>query len=114
MSIFSVTVHEIIYGPSSEWDSDDGDNTAATPIYYETRIGTIPITNVEFGVMALKDLRIAIGANNVFNRYPEQINPNVTAHEDAYDDNGAVAKYPSFSPIGIDGGFYYVRGSFRF
>jgi hypothetical protein len=25
-----------------------------------------------------------------------------------------VQQYPSFSPIGIDGGFYYVRATFSF
>jgi iron complex outermembrane receptor protein len=116
MSAFSASLHEIIYGPSSEWDSDQGDNATASPIYYLTTIGTIPVTNLELGLEAMKDLKIAIGANNLFNRYPNQMNPNVVAHESnfLYDDNSAVQKYPSFSPLGIDGGFYYARLSFRF
>jgi len=30
----------------------------------------------------------------------------------AFDDNAGVAKYPGFSPFGIDGGFYYARASY--
>jgi len=66
------------------------------------------------GLQASKNLKIAVGANNLFDRYPEQINPNLTAHYDAHDDNAGVTKYPAFSPFGIDGGFYYARASFRF
>jgi hypothetical protein len=32
----------------------------------------------------------------------------------AYNDNLGVQQYPSFSPIGIDGGFYYVKATFSF
>jgi len=114
MGIWSVTAHEILYGPTSEWDNDDADNPSNKDIWYNESIGTLAITNLELGMQAMKNVKIAIGANNLFNRYPEQINPNLTAHYDAYDDNAGVTKYPSFSPFGIDGGFYYARASLRF
>jgi iron complex outermembrane receptor protein len=57
---------------------------------------------------------LAIGANNLFNRYPNQVNPGNTAVEKAGFDNAAVEKYLPFSPIGIDGGFYYARLSYKF
>jgi iron complex outermembrane recepter protein len=57
---------------------------------------------------------LSAGANNLFNRYPNQLNPALTAAYYAYDDNAGVVKYPTFSPFGIDGGFYYVRAGYRF
>jgi iron complex outermembrane receptor protein len=109
-------VHEIIYGPSSEWDGDDGDNPTGNVEYYNTTIGTIAITNLELGLKAEKNLQVAIGANNLFNRYPDLNNGQLISNEQqfVYGDNAGVAKYPSFSPIGIDGGFYYARASYRF
>jgi iron complex outermembrane receptor protein len=113
---FSVSLHEIIYGPSSEWDGDDGDNPTGNVEYFNTTIATIPITNLELGLQAEKNLKVAIGANNLFNRYPDLNNGNLVNNEQAfaYGDNAGVAKYPAFSPIGIDGGFYYARASYRF
>jgi iron complex outermembrane receptor protein len=59
-------------------------------------------------------LTVAIGANNLFNRYPNQVNSNNTAVEAAGFDNAAVEKYAPFSSFGIDGGFYYARLSYKF
>jgi iron complex outermembrane recepter protein len=114
LSQFYVALHEIIYGPSAEWDNDDGDNAAGIPVYYKETIGTIPITNLELGAHLTKALTLAIGATNLFDRYPNQINPYLTAAYDAYADNAGVQKYPDFSPFGIDGGFYYARVNLTF
>lgn len=109
-----VDLHEILYGPSAEWDNDDGDNATGIPVYYKETIGTIPITNLELGMHLVKSLTFAIGATNLFDRYPNQINPALTAAFVAYQDNSGVQKYPDFSPFGIDGGFYYARIDFTF
>ena len=77
--------------------------------YYEDRIGTVAITNLELGVNLMEKLTLAIGANNLFNRYPNQVNSGNYNVEAASFDNAAVEKYSPFSPFGIDGGFYYAR-----
>jgi iron complex outermembrane receptor protein len=82
--------------------------------YYQDHIGTIGITNLELGANLTEKLTLAIGANNLFNRYPNQINPANVAVEAANFDNAAVEKYPPFSPFGIDGGYYYARVHFKF
>jgi iron complex outermembrane recepter protein len=124
-SQYYVDLHEIIYGKSSSCDNPDSD-TSTTPYgtpcasyagglyYYKDHIGTIGITNLEIGTNLTERLTLAIGANNLFNRYPNQINPANVAVEAANFDNAAVEKYPPFSPFGIDGGFYYVRAHFKF
>jgi iron complex outermembrane receptor protein len=125
VSQYYVDLHEIIYGKSSSCDNPDSD-TSTTPhgspcaaysgglYYYKDHIGTIGITNLELGVNLTEKLTLALGANNLFNRYPNQINPGNVAVEAANFDNAAVAKYPPFSPFGIDGGFYYARVHFKF
>jgi iron complex outermembrane receptor protein len=125
VSQYYVDLHEIIYGKSSSCDNPDSD-TSAKPYgaacasyagglyYYTDHIGTIGITNLELGVNLMEHLTLAIGANNLFNRYPNQVNPANTAVEAAGFDNAAVEKYPPFSPFGIDGGFYYARFHFKF
>jgi iron complex outermembrane receptor protein len=55
-----------------------------------------------------------VGANNLFNQYPDQVNGRLLAEQRANLDNTAVTVYPSFSPFGINGGYYYARLGFRF
>ena len=122
---YYVDLHEIIYGKSSSCDNPDSNTSAApygTPCatyagglyYYQDHIGTVGITNLELGVNLMERLTLAVGANNLFNRYPNQVNPANVAVEAANFDNAAVEKYPPFSPFGIDGGFYYARLHFKF
>ena len=56
----------------------------------------------------------AVGANNLFNKYPDGVNPALLADQRAAGDNAAVNVLPSFSPIGINGGYYYVRANYKF
>jgi iron complex outermembrane recepter protein len=109
----SINLQEQIYGPSSEWENDDGDNPTNTPEYFLTYIGTTPITNLEISYQLVQHLRLAIGAKNLLNRYPDKVNSTLLSHYDnfAYGDTLGVFQYPMFSPFGIDGGFYYVRGT---
>jgi iron complex outermembrane receptor protein len=125
VSQYYADLHEIIYGKSSSCDNPDSD-TSKTPYgtpcatyagglyYYEDHIGSVAITNLELGVNLMERLTLAIGANNLFNRYPNQVNSANVAVEAANFDNAAVEKYPPFSPFGIDGGFYYARVHFKF
>jgi iron complex outermembrane recepter protein len=128
----TVNLQETIYGPSSEWDNDDFDNGAPGPFpacptagvvcntaglqYFKTTIPTTPITNIDFKYQFTEHVALSIGALNAFNRLPPHFNATLLAHEDnfAYGDNAGVIQYPSFSPFGIDGGFYYAKASITF
>ena len=59
---------------------------------------------------------LSAGALNAFDRYPDKTNSTLLAHYDnfKYGDTLGVFQYPMFSPFGINGGYYYVRGSYRF
>jgi iron complex outermembrane receptor protein len=63
------------------------------------------VTDAELGYQLTDNLDVAVGANNLFDVYPEK--------------NGAIAadgsgQFGGFAPFGLSGGFYYARVGFRF
>ncbi len=66
------------------------------------RYGARFIVDAELSVPVTDNASIAIGANNLFNSYPDE-NPNAR-------DLGAL--YPESTPFGFNGGFYYIRLSY--
>jgi len=111
---FSVNLLEKIYGPSSEWENDNGDNPSNVPEYFKSSIGLTPITNLDLSFQARSYLKLSVGAINLLNRFPPHLNPILLARYTAYDDTSAVFNYPTWSPFGIDGGFYYVKATIKF
>lgn len=109
-------LEEQIYGKSSEWENDDGDNPSNTPEYFVTTIGITPITDLDVAYAFTNHVTLSAGAVNLFNRYPNRYNAILLAHYDdfKYGDTLGVFQYPMFSPFGIDGGYYYIRGTIRF
>ena len=109
----AVDLTEQIYGPSSEWESDGGDNPANIPEYFKSTIATAALTNLSIGYRLTHRLIVRIGALNLFDRYPTRYNRTLLAHYDTfkYGDTLGVFQYPMFSPFGINGGYYYVRAT---
>jgi iron complex outermembrane receptor protein len=105
---WTVNLREAIYGKSSEYGSEDGS------VYHKTEISTKAITDLEVGYKVSPALSLAVGANNLFNTYPNGVNPALLADQRAAGDNAAVTILPSFSPFGINGGYYYVRANYKF
>ena len=62
--------------------------------------------DLEVGYHFSEDLQVVLGAKNALDEYPDE---NVQ-----YDTEVAGAAYPVTSPIGINGGFYYLRGIYTF
>ncbi|MES2115470.1 MAG: TonB-dependent receptor, partial [Pseudomonadota bacterium] len=81
---------------------------------YTTAIARKAITDLELGYRVNSAWSLAVGANNLFNQYPNQMNARLLAEQRAGLDNGAVTVYPSFSPFGINGGYYYARANYKF
>jgi len=106
---WAVNVREDYYGPSTESDTEDGST------YYDTTIHAKAITDLEVANHLTKSLTFAVGATNLFNQYPNKVNPQIIAQAVGYLDTAtAVRTMPSFSPFGINGGFYYVRMNYAF
>jgi iron complex outermembrane receptor protein len=132
----SVNLVEKIYGPASEYENDQADNGGTGPgtypscvpkpgtlficpggyDYFQTKIGVTPVTNLDLAYQMTDHLKFSVGANNLLNKFPPLVNSTVLAHENsfAYGDNAGVQRYPFFSPFGINGGFYYVKGVYKF
>lgn len=90
-----VTLRETYYGKSSQtqWATDYSG-------YYADNINPAFITDLDIAYRITKNTTIAIGANNLFNKYPTETNPNARSNFDLY---------PHLSPFGINGGYYYAR-----
>jgi iron complex outermembrane recepter protein len=120
----TVNLVEKIYGPSSDYENDDGDNGPGQTCsygpctgkfsYYKDSIGVTAITNLDVGYQFTEHVKFSVGAQNLFNRFPNKLNGTILSREIAATDNAAVTQYPLFSPFGIDGGFYYVKAVYKF
>ncbi|HXC21953.1 MAG TPA: hypothetical protein VNV13_10755, partial [Steroidobacteraceae bacterium] len=70
--------------------------------------------NLDISYLFTDKLKLAVGAINLLNRFPNKLNSTILSREDAAADNAGVTQYPLFSPFGINGGFYYVKAVYRF
>ena len=110
----SINVVEKVYGPSADYENDDGDNPTGNFQYFKDQINLTAITNLDIAYGFTDHLKFSVGATNLFNRYPNKINSTILNREIAATDNAAVTQYPGFSPFGINGGFYYVKAAYHF
>lgn len=121
MERMSINLSEKIYGPSSDFENDDGDNgTPQAPTcpgglcYFQDHIGVHAITNLDVGFQFTDHLKLSVGAQNLFNIFPNKLSRDILTRENAASDNAAVGQYPLFSPFGENGGFYYVKALYKF
>jgi iron complex outermembrane recepter protein len=105
---WTINLREAIYGPASEFGTPDGSE------YFKTTVKRKFITDLEIAKQITKSITFAIGANNLFNQYPNQVSAGLLAAQRANLDNASVTIYPSFSPIGINGGYYYAKATYSF
>jgi iron complex outermembrane receptor protein len=111
---FSFNLRETLYGKTSQLTSPSG----AAPFYKE-KIGTAAITDLEVTYKPVKLLELSLGANNLFNKKPPTI-PFVPGTGSATTSptlitGGNVYYAPyTFSPYGINGGYYYGRITLNF
>ncbi|MDY0746753.1 TonB-dependent receptor [Paucibacter sp. R3-3] len=101
---FTGTLRVTHYGRTSQWTQDG--LTGGAP-WHEEVVKPAFIVDLEVGYEFSDGLRLAVGANNIANKRPEQV-PLATA----LPTGGQL--YPAFSPYGINGAFYYANASWRF
>ncbi|HEX4179894.1 MAG TPA: TonB-dependent receptor [Caulobacteraceae bacterium] len=100
---FSVNLRETVYGPTAQFTA------TATPFF--EKIDTTGITDIDIGYKIFHNLKLDIGANNLFNQFP----PRTPTINGSPVDGGHVFNAPyTFSPWGINGGYYYGRVTFNF
>jgi iron complex outermembrane receptor protein len=110
---WSVNLRETVYGESSAMTSFDGSGEG--PSAFKEVIPATGITDLEVDYRITPQIKLAIGANNLFNQFPPTT-PNASNKGTLEPVNGALVwNVPyGFSPYGINGGFYYGRVTFTF
>jgi iron complex outermembrane recepter protein len=115
----TVNLRDTIYGRTNEIFSLDGTgNSYPGNPATQTTIGTTSITDLELGYAVTHAFRIAVGANNLFNKSPPSM-PNVANRSAPFQptpaDGHHVLDFPlPYAPWGIDGGYYYGRVTYSF
>ncbi len=105
---FGLKLQETVYGPSSSLtQGSDG-------VYYKDEVKATPITDLELSFKPVKSVKFSLGANNLFGEYPDKINPARTQLAVQDKDNSAVTQYPTFSPFGFNGAYYYGKLTYSF
>jgi iron complex outermembrane recepter protein len=104
---WGVSVHETYWGATTDQLSYIvGPESVVPDTFYPWRNKAMFTTDFEVRYNVTKKLQIALGANNVFDRYPSKI-PYVNALEgQLYDTQN--------SQVGYDGGYYYLRAAYQF
>jgi iron complex outermembrane receptor protein len=118
MGSFSLNLRGTVYGTTSQHISSDGSGNclgADTASCQLIKIGTTFIGDVNLGYKVTPMLRFDIGANNVFNKQAPTmplINKGLISERPLA--NNVYAAPISFTPWGINGGYYYARATFNF
>jgi iron complex outermembrane recepter protein len=105
----SANLRGTVFGTTSNFTSPDGGT------YYKQTIGTAFIADLEVSYEIVDGLTLSAGANNLFNKRPPtvQLVPGTTTFQLV--NGGNVLDAPlTFSPYGINGGYYYGRVNFKF
>ena len=101
---FSATLRGTVYGKTSAQLSPDGGT------FYKQEIGTTFIGDVELNYDITPSLGLALGANNVFNKKAPTVPLVPGTTNQTLVNGGNVLDAPlTFSPYGINGGYYYAR-----
>ena len=106
---YTVSLTETVNGPSRSIA-----RAPKTATFYAVELDTTPITDLEIAYAISDSLKFAIGADNLFNKYPAQVPDFVRAEQLSLNSNAYVTKYSTLSPYGINGGYYYARLTYSF
>ncbi|NKJ01105.1 TonB-dependent receptor [Novosphingobium sp. SG707] len=115
---FSVNLRETMYGTTSQHISTDGTGNCATSDTATCRlmkIGTTFITDLNVGYKFTPKIRFDLGANNLFDKQAPTmptINKGTTGERPLA--NNVYNAPLSFTPWGINGGYYYARVTVNF
>jgi iron complex outermembrane receptor protein len=104
---WTVDLRENVHGAIAYYTTID--NTK----FYRNEIGTKFTTDLDVNYAFDKAWSVSVGATNLFNVYPDELNAEYRAALYA-GRNQNVAKYSGFAPTGINGGYYYARATYKF
>ncbi|HEX7783109.1 MAG TPA: TonB-dependent receptor [Sphingobium sp.] len=112
MGPFSLNLRESYYSEVYQFETA----RAAGPDFSSGDLIKVPvkasfITDLEASFKIAEPIKLSIGANNLFNKYPTKRSMQyIRSVELANRERGfSTSLYPTFSPYGINGGYYYAR-----
>ncbi|MEO8300739.1 MAG: TonB-dependent receptor, partial [Rhizomicrobium sp.] len=108
LNAWSVNLRETFYGPTSVDQSPDG------AVYYNQKVSSTAITDLEINYDYLESWTVSFGANNLFDQRPEVIGVVPGDPTTLQDGSNIVGAPLGISPYGINGGYYYTRLTFKF
>jgi iron complex outermembrane receptor protein len=104
---WTVNVRENLFGASSY------ESTLDNVKYFHNRNRSKALTDLEISRQFGGGWSVSVGANNLFNVYPDELNADYRAVLDKAGRQN-VARYASSSPVGINGAYYYGKATLRF
>jgi iron complex outermembrane recepter protein len=106
---FSANARGTLFGVTSNFTSPDGGT------FYLQKIPATVIADLEASYEIIDGFTLSVGANNLFNKRPPRVQlvPGTTSFQLV--NGGNVLDSPlTFSPYGINGGYYYARLGVKF
>ncbi|MDZ4761259.1 MAG: TonB-dependent receptor [Alphaproteobacteria bacterium] len=106
---YTINLKETMNGPSTFYGL-----SARTSTPFLTKLDQTFITDLEIAYEINDSIKVAIGADNLFNEYPLEVPALQKAELLGLNSNGYVQKYSTLAPYGINGGYYYGRLTYSF
>jgi iron complex outermembrane receptor protein len=107
---FNVNLREAFYGSSYGFAQDP-----IGAFFVKIPVKSALITDLEASYQVTTAVRVSLGANNLFNKYPNKQPAAYRAGQLATTASGyASSLYPNGSPYGFNGGYYYGRIAVNF
>jgi iron complex outermembrane receptor protein len=103
-----VTLKESYFGEAVDYATRTGG------IYYENKVSPTVITDLDISYQLTDEVKISVGANNLFNEYPDKQNAALRQDYLSVNNQSYTGQYIQFSPFGINGGFYYGKLQYSF
>lgn len=120
---FDFALRQMFYGPQYTITSASGLPAAvvaqldlvslAGGTYYKSAIDTLSMTNVELNWQATEGLTVGVGADNIFNQYPDKVPDAVwNYNEEIYGNTNR--QYLLGSPVGYFGMRWFAKAAYTF
>ncbi|MBP2512409.1 TonB-dependent receptor [Sphingomonas sp. PvP018] len=105
---FGATLRGTVYGKTTAYLTPDGG------AYYKQTVGSAFIGDVELNYDLTAALKLSVGANNLFNKRPPTVGLVPGSTNSLVNDANVLDGPLTFSPYGINGGYYYARFNISF
>jgi iron complex outermembrane receptor protein len=107
---FNVNLREAFYGAAYTYAQDP-----VGAFFVKLPVKAALITDMEVSYQATSAVRLSLGANNLFNKYPNKTLASYRAGQLSTTSSGyASSVYPNGSAYGFNGGYYYGRLAVNF